>query len=342
MSVSFFYGTEEFLIEQEIKKLKDKLLDKNFSAMNYKFVKSPNYQDLISLLRTQPMMFGAQMIVIDVEKYFKNKNNKTDVSDDNNENDLNGENDNFTFDDYQIGEIKDALENVTPSLHIIFTLIFERNSKKKPDTRKKIYKVISQNSEMKEFASIPTYDTASLINFINKEAKKQGVTFEKQASSKLIEQVGVNLRELVKEVEKLVLVAYPKDKITEDMVKQICITNEDVFSLTDKLFNGKKASALKEFRKLCDKEYPLKIFSAIQTNLRKALILKLNGKNLSNAELSKLTGYNEFQIPHKIDELKDANVKDLAKLKRNFAKVEFNIKSGKVLDIQSEIETAFF
>lgn len=348
MSVSFFYGDEDYLIEQEISKLKDKLLDKNFSAMNYKYVKSPKYQDLISLLRTQPMMFGSQMIVIDVKNYFKNqKNNEASIIDETVENTENGdemsEGDNFSLDNSQIEEIRDSLENVAPSLHIIFTLIFERDSKtKKPDSRKKIYKVLSQCTEMKEFATIPFYDTTSIINFINKEAKNQGVTFEKQASLRLAEQVGNNLRELVKEIEKLVLIAYPKDKISEDMVKQICITNEDVFSLTDKLFNGQKASALKEFRKLCEKQYPLAIFSAIQTNLRKALILKLNGKNLSSTELSKLTGFREPQIPYKIKELKDANLKDLARLKRNFARAELNIKAGKALDVQEEIEKAFF
>lgn len=320
MSVSFFYGDEEFLMEREINSLREKLLDKNFSAMNYKYIKNPNYQDFISFLMTQPMMFGAQMIVIDIENFFGN----------------------ITFEDYQINEIKAALENISPSLHIILTLVFERNSKRKPDSRKKIYKVISSCAKMQEFATIPLYKTDDFVNFVNKEGKKQGITFEKPAALKLIEQVGNNLRELSKETEKLVLIAYPKNKITEQMVKDICITNDDLLSLTDKLLVGKKASALKEFRKLCDKQFPLILLSAIQTNLRRAIIIKLNEKILPTSEIAKMTGFTDFLVQLQQKKLKSADLKELVKLKRNFAKAEYNIKSGKALDVQAEIELAFY
>ncbi|MEI8128286.1 MAG: hypothetical protein WCG95_01585 [bacterium] len=70
MSIYFFYGDEDYNIELEIKKLKKKLLDKNFASMNFKTADNPSFPELISLLRTQPMMFGNLMIVIDCEDYF--------------------------------------------------------------------------------------------------------------------------------------------------------------------------------------------------------------------------------------------------------------------------------
>ena len=70
MAVYFFYGDEDYNIELEINALKKKLLDKNFSSMNFKSLDNPPYTDLISYLRTQPMMFGNQMILINCEDYF--------------------------------------------------------------------------------------------------------------------------------------------------------------------------------------------------------------------------------------------------------------------------------
>lgn len=319
MSVQFFYGDEEFLMETEINRLRDKLLNKEFASMNFKRVNCPNFVDFTDLLRTQPMMFGSQLIVINIENLFS-----------------------VTLDDKQLDEIKNALASVSESLYIILTYKFERNSKKKPDSRKKIYKILSNAADLKEFASIPAYKTDELIRFINQEGKKHSITIERAAAVKLIEQVGNNLREVSKEIEKLALMAYPKNKVTEQMVKVICITNEDVFALTDKLFNGKKASALKEFRKLCDKQHPLGLLAVLQTNLRKVIIMKLNEKRLSTFEISKLVGYNEYFVQHRLEDLKKVSIKDLVRLKRNFANAELNIKTGNAVDVQSEIELAFY
>ena len=118
MGIYLFYGDEDYNIELEIKKLKKKLLDENFASMNFKVADSPHYAELISLLRTQPMMFGNQIIVINCENYFTK-----------------------TFEDSELDEISKALEDNTSSLHIIFVATLPRNEGKKIDSRKKIYKI---------------------------------------------------------------------------------------------------------------------------------------------------------------------------------------------------------
>lgn len=321
MNLKFFYGDEEYLMEQEINKLKTKLLDKEFLSMNFKSVKNQTFPDFISLLSTQPMMFGKQLIVIDVENFFAE-----------------------ALEDNQAKELEDAMKNISESLYIILTLTFERNSKRKPDSRRKFYKLLQKYAELQEFASTPTYKTDDLISFINKEAKKQNLTFERPAAERLIEQIGNNLRELVKEIEKLSLVAYPKNKVTEQMVKDNCIINEDIFALSDKLFNGKKASAVYEFRKMCDKQEPIVTLATLQTNLRKAIIMKMYEKKLSDFEIAKIIGGNtsDYWVKKNLEKLKDANLKELVGLKRRLTDVEYRVKSGQISDIEYEIETAFY
>ncbi len=319
MSIFFLYGDEDYNIELEIKKLKKKLLDKDFASMNYKSANNPPFADLISLLRTQPMMFGNMMVVINCEDYFSK-----------------------TFEDNQLQEISNALEDNSESLCIVFTAILPRNEGKKVDSRKKIYKIITKYAQAQEFPTFKTYKIDDISNWINKEAKKHEITLEREAVLTLIEQVGNNLRELTKELEKLKLLAYPQTTVTKKMVKEICISNEDLFGFADFLLKGDKGHALLEFQKLLDKKHPLEILSALQTMLRKWIIIKSKSREKSLSELSRLTGQHEFVVKTSLEKMKDTPLKDLVALKQNLTEAEYNIKSGKSLNAVDEVECALF
>ena len=77
-----------------------------------------------------------------------------------------------------------------------------------------------------------------------------------------------------------------------------------------------------EFKKLTDKKHPLEILSAIQTMLRKWIIIKTKSSALSSFELSKLTGQHEFVVKQTIAKLKNTKIADLVSLKQNLNKYE--------------------
>lgn len=315
--IYFFYGDEDYNIDLEVKKLKKKLLDKNFASMNFKTVINPSFPDLISLLRTQPMMFGNLMIVIDCAEYFSK-----------------------TFEDNQLDELSNALEDNIESLCIVFRAVLPRNEGKKIDSRKKIYKIITKYAQSQEFPTFKTYKTEDISSWINKEAKKHDITLEKDAILALIEQIGNNLRELTKELEKLKLLAYPETKITEKMVKEICISNEDLFSFADYLLRGNRGKALVEFQKLLDKKHPLEILSALQTMLRKWILIKAKSREISLFEISKLVGQHEFVVKTSLEKMKNTTLKELVSLKQNLTEAEYKIKSGQSINSVDEVECA--
>ena len=265
MSVYFYYGDEDYSIEQAINE-KKKLLDKNFSAMNFKTYDNPSFTDLISILRTTPMMFGKMLIVINCLDYFSK-----------------------SFEDSQNKQIEEALSLVSEDVDIIFTAIIPRDEGKKLDTRRKLFKLLSKQNAQ-EFKTIPTYKTDEITLWINKYARKIGIKVEQDASLTLIEQIGNNLREFVNELDKLKLAVYPEKTVTKADVKNNCITNEDLFNFTDYIMTNKTDLALLEFRKLLFKKHELEIMSALQTMLRKWILIKLNEKKMSTFEISKLTG----------------------------------------------------
>lgn len=317
MAVYFFYGEEDFNIEQEIEKLK-KGLDKNFLEMSFKTYNNPKFPDLISILRTQPMMFGKMLIVINCLDYFSK-----------------------TFEDKEMKQIAEALEENNENLDIVFVAQLKRDEGKKLDSRKKFFKTLSKYNA-KEFPVIPTYKTAELEGWIVKQAKSKKLKPEHDAVVAMISQIGNNLRQLDTELGKLQLMAYPNELVTADMVKEICISNEDLFAFSDYLMEGQKDKALKEYRKLLEKKYCMEIVSALQTMLRRWIILKAKSSQCTPMELSRLTGQHEYVVKLTLQKLKKTELKYLVKLKKNLTDAEFKIKSGQAPDAEAEVENAFF
>lgn len=315
--IYFFYGEEDFDIEREVEKLK-KGLDKNFLEMSFKTYNNPKFPDLISILRSQPMMFGKMLIIINCLDYFSK-----------------------AFEDKEMKEIEKAVEDNNENLDIVFIAELPRGEGKKLDSRKKLFKLLAKQNS-KEFAVIPTYKTAELENRILKEAKSKGIKLEKNAVTSIISQIGNNLRQIDKELDKLKLFAYPSDTVTSDMVKEICISNEDLFAFSDFLMENKKDLALLEYRKLLDTRYPLEILSTLQTMLRRWIILKAKSHTSSSMELSRMTGMHEYVVKLNLQKLKNTNLKDLVRLKQNLTDAEYNIKAGLALDVEKEVENALF
>ena len=133
--------------------------------------------------------------------------------------------------------------------------------------------------------------------------------------------------------------AYPENTVTKKMVEDIVISNQDLFNITELIMKNQKDKALLEFQKLTDKKHPLEILAAIQTMLRKWIILKTNSTN-STLELSKLTGMHEFVVKQTLTKLKNTKTADLVNLKQNLFEVECKIKSAESLDLISEVEIA--
>ncbi len=314
--IYFFYGEEEFNISNEIGKLK-KTLDKNFLEMSFKTYDNPKFPDLIVILRTQPMMFGKMLIVINCLDYFSK-----------------------TFDDKEIKQISDALENNPDTLDIVFVAQLPRDEGKKLDSRKKFFKLL-KGYNAQEFPTIPTYKTAELEGWIQKQARSKKIKLDSGALTTLIAQVGNNLRQLDGELEKLALLAYPKDLITKNMVQEICISNEDLFAFSDYLMQNEKDKALLEYRKLLDKKHPLEILATLQTMLRRWIILKSRAAECTPMELSRLTGQHEYVVKLTLQKLKRTSLKDLVYLKQRLTETEYKIKSGQLLNPEEEVENAF-
>ncbi len=318
MAVYFYYGDEDFNIDLELETMRSKL-NPDFLSMSFQTLDNPEYPELITALRTPPMMFGEMLIVINSDKYFAGNKNY--------------------FEDSELEDIEDALNNNPEALNIVFVVKLPRDENKKLDSRRKLYKILAKHNP-KEFAAFKTYKTAEIAAWIKQRAKKKDLSLKDDAVELLIEQIGNNLRQFDGELDKLKLIAYPEKIVTKKMVEDISISNQDLFNITEMIMTNNKDRALLEFKKLTDKKHPLEILAAIQTMLRKWIILKTKSTSCSTMELSKLTGQHEFVVKQSLAKLKNTKASDLVNLKQNLYEVECRIKSAEALDIISEVEIA--
>lgn len=318
--IYFFYGDEEFNISNEVKKFKNKL-DKAFIEMSYKYFNNPKFPDLVAVLKTQPMMFGKMLIEINCLSY------------------LSGKSEDKNFDDKQIVQITEALDNCSENLDIIFTAQLPPDSQKKIDKRKKFFKLLSKYNA-KEFLQIPSYKTAELEGWIKQQAKSKDLTLSGDVVSQILLQVGSNLRILDSELEKLKV--YSGDnKVTIPMIKEICVTNEDLFTFADYLITENKQKALEEYHKLLTKKHPLEILSVLHTLLHGKIQIKANSIKYSPDEIAKIINMHPYRVKLEVQKLKNISLKNLVKLKQNITAAEYRIKSGQALsDVDREVEFA--
>ena len=316
MAVYFFYGEEDFNIDLELDKLRSKL-NPDFLSMSYCILNSPDYQTLINSIRTTPMMFGSMLTVINSSNYFFDKK-KT------------------WFEDDELADIEDALNNISESLDIVFVVKIPRGENKKIDTRRKLFKILSKHNAQ-EFKSFSTFYPDAIINWIKNRAKTKGLSIKDDAAMSMVNQIGNELRLFDKELDKLMLLVYPNKTILKEHVEQNCISNQDVFNITKSIIQGDKGKALLEYKRLLDVKHPLEVLTVIQTMLRQWIIVK---SVPSNQDIVKMAGIAENRIGYIKKDLKNVSLKDLVKLKTSLYEAECKIKSGQSLNPEAEVEYA--
>lgn len=318
MALYLFHGQEDFLIEKDIGKLKNKLLDKSFISMNYKTFSNPKFPDLMDILSTQPMMFGNSLIVVECENYFETKSESA-------------------FDDKQLSQLEKALSCVPEQINIIFLYKIDRNVNKKIDTRKKLYKILSKACEVREFKQLPTYDK-TLPTVITKLGKENELQLTPECTAKIIEMLGSNLRIIDNELKKLKLYIYPNTTPSAKDVEKICTTTQDVFKLVDYFVLSKKNEAMKEFDMLTQTQHPLQILALLQSTISRFITLKLLSRDLGTFEISKKVNMHEYRVKLELEKIRNYRYDDLLQLKKNLIECEFKMKTGQVYSEQLAVE----
>ena len=319
MAVFLFYGQEEYLMEKEIKKLKDELLDTSFMSMAYKVFDNPDFHTILECVQSAPLMFGKTLTLISIDKYLIG--NK------------------MSLDDKQIESLDYALSTINDSVNIIFVCKVPRDENKKPDSRKKFYKTLSKYSQVREFAQYRNYDK-QLPSEIVKMAKEKELTISSDCVSVLIEQIGVNLTLIDSELEKLKVALHPKKAVDVEAIRKYCVSSEDVFILADLILQGNKNEILKQYTLLTEKRHPLEIFSVLQSSFQRFIFIKNYERKMNSKDIASKLKMHEFVLQKTQEKLRKTSLEKLVQIRENLIEAEYKLKTGKVASSEIVLELA--
>ncbi len=308
-------------MEAELNKLRDKLVDKAFLSTNYRVYDNPKFPELMDILRTPSLMFGSILAVINCEKYFFDTKGK------------------INFDDKELKQIEETVQAVADTLNIVFVCKIERESSKKIDTRRKLYKILAKNTTMTEFPEWKTY-SKELPVWIQKQAKQKDLIMASDVTQFLIDRLGTNLRVINSELDKLKLAIYPTKAVKKEDIQNICTSSEDIFVLTDYILKGEKDKALLEFKKLCTNKHYLEILAVLQTNFAKMASIKVDSVSKSPMEIAAKNHLPEFIVKKHLEKLRKVPMDRLIKIRRNLLEAEYRVKTGEMSFYELPVELA--
>lgn len=310
MTVYFFHGKEEYLLSKEIHRLQTELVDEAFKSMNYRIYFSPDFEELLEICATAPLMFGNILSVVHMEKYFfKSGNKKMELS------------------DKQLKDFEFALNNTAESNNIIFVCNVPRDDDKKIDSRTKLFKMFAKNSNMRDFSQYRDYDK-DLPQLIIAMAKERELQIDLRTVNYLIERLGVNLRLIDSELTKLQTAIFPNKKISITDIDEYCSMTDNVFELANLIVEEDKNAVMKQFSAVIEKNHPLQIIALLHTNLHKLIYLKTFEKVKNTKTLSSELFIPEYPIKLLLEKIRNKSLEELLQLKHYLCDAEIKIKTG--------------
>lgn len=297
-----FYGTEEYLIKQEILKIKEKYKIDDISINTYDLENS-SIEEIIDDASTVSLFSDNKMILCDNAYIFTGTTNKK-------------------LPEQNSKLLEEYLEHENPDTILIFTII-----KDKLDERKKVVKLLKQKKQMKEFNK-----PGSLDDFVKKEFESYQIG--KKEITLLLDRVGDNLNILHQEIQKIKLYKDTDLVITEDDIIELTHKNvdTDIFNLIENIVKKNKDSALESYKEMIQLgEEPIKIIIMLANQFRLMYQARnLYKKGYSEKDISSLLGVHPYRIKLAITKGNQFRDETLLSYLTQLSELDMNIKNGKI------------
>lgn len=324
MPIHFLWGDEDYLIERTVKKIKKDVLKDDVNELNYKAVDKPSFSLFSELIRTNAMMFGDVVIQIKCANFFLETKDKEKI------------------DEKETLELVNGLKNVSDRVHLILICETPKGEKKKPDSRKKLYKELIKITTAQEFSTFRNYEETKVLPFVKKMADELKIKISTNDILTLIRTSGTYLRDLYNQLEKLKLYAYPKDTVTSEMIKEIATSKEDLTIFMDLVLQKKYSTALNLIAQILQREEYAPSLAFVQANLSSLVKTKIYSSKLSKFDMAAKLGVHPFIVEKNLEKLAKISLEDLVNLKINFTNAEYQLKSGMLKDALCAYELALF
>lgn len=263
-SVYLLYGEETYLLESQLKKIKN-LFGEKIVGINYITIDETNLQDLIYNLSMPAFGYEKKLIIVKDCDLFKKETKKKMAKTQGNS--------------QKIAEY--LLENTQEVMDANILVFLAQEAEKN-----ELYQAIEQIGVVCHFEKLKMPELVKRLKAI---CKAYGVTVEDDTLSYLIQNCGTSMQELINEVRKLIEYTKTGGSFGREEVDLLTIkqTEAVIFDVTDYLGNKNTKAAIDTLHELVANKEPLqRLLILIYQHFKKLYYTKLaekSGKNLAES-----------------------------------------------------------
>lgn len=291
------YGTESFLVEQEIKKIISKYAIDEISITKYD-LSIDSLKFILDDSMTVSLFDENKMIVVNNANIFNRGKN-----------------------DDNIDLLIQYLSNSNPSTILVFV-----NSNATIDSTKKITKLIKEKGVIKEL------NTTNPIEIIKNIC--DGYKIDKECINLLIDRVGNNVSIIEQELNKLMLYKINDKIITKEDIINLTSVNidTDIFKFIDHIIQKEKDMAMRIYTEMIKQgEEPIKIIALLASKFRLMYqAVELTRSGCSQQDISTTLGVHIYPVKLAIQAGLKYNNKLLLNYLNKLADLDISIKTGKI------------
>jgi DNA polymerase-3 subunit delta len=309
MSISLYYGDEEYLLHQELKRLRESVVNPQMGSLGHKVLQSPSIGEVLEAVGAVCFNLGGKTLIeIQDFPFLAKAASGTDEK--------------------QLAELMDLLENHDEGKHILFAAT-------KINKTFKFTKWLASNKKMpvdvREFKTLAFYQTDEAIQRIMQECKRREIAMSPQAAALLVEHQGVSLLPLMTEIEKLSTYAAGRAVTVED-VKTLSNHNENTFHmLADWLHNRNRPAIFHTLDELLLRQHPVQLFALTQSWLGNIFQLRYwQQRGYSEAQMAELTKKHPFKIKKDLQEFGRVPLERIESLRGKVLDLEWKTKTGEL------------
>jgi DNA polymerase III subunit delta len=251
MAIYFYWGEDDFAMQQAVKQLQEKNLDPDWSSFNFDRISGDTGDagvvQALNQSLTPPFGMGSRLV------WLINTHLTSRCSD----------------------ELLAELSSTLPIIPDHTTLLL--TSPSKPDGRLKVTKLLQKQAQVREFSPIPPWKTDLIAQQVRQIAQEIGVKLDGEAIDLLVEAVGSNTRQLHNELEKIRLFAAESTKpLTADAIAPlVTATSQSSLKLAAAIRQGETGTALELVADLLRQNEPaLRIVATLIGQFRQRLWIK--------------------------------------------------------------------
>ena len=313
MPVYFFWGDDDFQLNQAIATLRNRALDPDWASFNYDKISGDEADGPITALNqamTPPFGAGNRFVWL-IDTTLGQRCAETVLS-----------------------ELSRTLPQIPE------TSVLVMSSRQKPDGRAKFTKLLQKHGQIKEFGTIPPWKTDQILKNIEKLVAEKQLSLAPDAANLLVETVGNQTHQLMLELEKLSLYwgdrADPID--AETVASLVTISTQSSLKLASAIRQGRTEQALGLLADLLHRNEPaLRIVSTLVGQFRMWLWVKVMAES-GERDVQTIAKAAEVNNPKRVyflqKEVSQIALASLRQVMEHLLELESTLKRG-----QDEIAT---